>query len=85
MRRILTLLVALLLTGALVAQQYQFTKVVDNPHTKAKHQGRTGTCWCFATLSLLESELIRMGKEPWTCPLCILYAASIKQGILIII
>ena len=64
MKKTLTLLVALLLTGVLAAQQYQFTKVVDNPHTVAKHQGRTGTCWCFATLSLLESELIRMGKEP---------------------
>ncbi|NLA15330.1 MAG: aminopeptidase [Bacteroidales bacterium] len=62
MRKMLTLLVAFLLTGALAAQQYEFTQVVNNPYTELKNQGRTGTCWCFATLSFLESELIRMEK-----------------------
>ena len=27
-----------------------------------KNQGRTGTCWVFATTSFIESELLRMGK-----------------------
>ena len=27
-------------------------------------QDTTGTCWCFSTISFLESELARMGKEP---------------------
>jgi bleomycin hydrolase len=27
-----------------------------------KNQSATGTCWCFATTSFIESELMRMGK-----------------------
>jgi len=27
-----------------------------------KNQAATGTCWCFATASFMESELLRMGK-----------------------
>ena len=30
--------------------------------TPVKNQYRTGTCWCFATISYLESELLRTGK-----------------------
>jgi len=61
-RKFLFIFVAVVLTGTLTAQQYEFTTVVDNPSTTLKNQGRTGTCWCFATISFLESELIRMGK-----------------------
>jgi aminopeptidase C len=41
---------------------YVFTPVKELKITPVKNQNRTGTCWCFATLSYLESELIRMGK-----------------------
>lgn len=30
--------------------------------TSVKSQARTSTCWCFGTISMLESELLRMGK-----------------------
>ena len=30
--------------------------------TDVKSQDNTGTCWCFAGASFLESELIRRGK-----------------------
>lgn len=33
-------------------------------HLPPVQQGETGTCWAFAAISLLESELRRMGKEP---------------------
>jgi bleomycin hydrolase len=36
------------------------TKVI--PHTPVKNQASTGTCWCFATVSLIESEAIRKGR-----------------------
>ena len=41
---------------------YKFTTVVSLKTTPVKNQSRTGTCWCFATTSFFESELIRMGK-----------------------
>lgn len=44
------------------AQGYQFTEVVTVPATPVKNQAATGTCWCFATTSFMESELLRMGK-----------------------
>lgn len=42
--------------------EYKFTNVVDLKATSVKNQAITGTCWCFATTSFIESELLRMGK-----------------------
>ena len=44
------------------AQGYQFTDVYDVPTTPVKNQAQSGTCWCFATTSFMESELLRKGK-----------------------
>lgn len=44
------------------AQGYQFTEVAKVAATPVKNQASTGTCWCFATTSFMESELLRMGK-----------------------
>jgi aminopeptidase C len=41
---------------------YKFTTVVELKATPVKNQASTGTCWCFATTSFIESELLRMGK-----------------------
>ena len=41
------------------ASDYQFTTVKENPITSIKDQNRSGTCWCFSTLSFLESEIIK--------------------------
>lgn len=40
----------------------KFTPVVEIKATSVKNQASTGTCWCFATTSFIESELLRMGK-----------------------
>lgn len=42
-------------------QGYIFTTVKANPVTEVKNQNETGTCWCFATISFLESEAIKKG------------------------
>ena len=42
--------------------EYQFTIVKEHPATPVKDQAKTGTCWCFAMTSFMESELIRTGK-----------------------
>ena len=39
-----------------------FTDVRVLAATPVKSQASTGTCWDFATISMLESELLRMGK-----------------------
>ncbi|MGL4292190.1 MAG: aminopeptidase C [Bacteroidales bacterium] len=51
------------LSGTAFAQKYQFTEVVTVPATSVKNQASTGTCWCFATSSFMESELLRQGKD----------------------
>jgi len=43
-------------------QGYQFTEVTKIPVTPVKNQASSGTCWCFATASFMEAELLRMGK-----------------------
>ena len=49
---------------------YQFTTVKEIPVTSIKNQNRSGTCWCFSTLSFLESESIRIKgiKDPALYP-----------------
>ena len=47
---------------AAFGQGYQFTEVARVAATPVKNQASTGTCWCFATTSFMESELLRMGK-----------------------
>ncbi len=51
-----------LVAPGIPAQGYQFTDVVRVSATPVKNQASTGTCWCFATVSFMESELLRMGK-----------------------
>ena len=44
---------------------HQFTILQNIETTSVKHQGKTGTCWSFATQSYLETELLRMGKAEY--------------------
>ena len=43
------------------AEGYRFTDTKIIPTTAVKDQSRSGTCWCFSTLSFLESEILRAG------------------------
>lgn len=43
-------------------KEYTFDVKVNLEHTDVKSQDQTGTCWCFASASFIESELIRQGK-----------------------
>ena len=51
-------------------KDYQFTTVKELPVTPVKNQFRSGTCWCFSTLSFLESEVIKAKgiKDPAQYP-----------------
>jgi aminopeptidase C len=41
---------------------FRFVPVVELKATSVKDQAGTNTCWCFATASFIESELLRMDK-----------------------
>lgn len=43
---------------------FQWTPVVDLERLGVQNQGASGTCWSYSSNSFLESEMIRMGKEP---------------------
>jgi len=42
---------------------YRFIVTHEIEHTPAKNQARTGTCWCFSTVSFIESEAMRLGAD----------------------
>ena len=68
MNRILVFVTLLLLAGTLANSQetgYTFTVKKDLACTSVKNQASSSTCWCFSGISMLESELLRMGKKPY--------------------
>lgn len=68
MKRVSVLLLcAAFLAPVVVAQEaesFQFDIVTELETTPVKNQSRTGTCWSFASSSFMETELLRMGREP---------------------
>lgn len=69
MKKITSLALAVGLAFSLYAQEkkeaegYKFTELKRLPATSVKSQDRAGTCWSWSTISLLESEMMRMGKD----------------------
>lgn len=55
---------AFCVAGSTFAQDhpYKFTDVKSLAKGETEDQCKSGTCWSFATISFLESELIRLGK-----------------------
>ncbi|NCX96071.1 MAG: aminopeptidase, partial [Chitinophagia bacterium] len=45
-------------------KKYVFTDVINLENTSIKNQASSGTCWSYSTNSFLESEMMRMGKNP---------------------
>lgn len=62
MKKLLTAAATMLVCATAMGQGYEFTEVVTVPVTSVKNQASTGTCWCFATTSFIEAELLRQGK-----------------------
>ena len=66
-KRVNILLFSIFLSVALIAQEskgYKFETIYDLEATAVRDQHRSGTCWSFAGLSFIESEMIRIGKNP---------------------
>lgn len=76
MKKFLTTVLTLCITFAAAAQTpessteakqtegYVFTDVKVLPTTPVKNQHRSGTCWCYSTMTFLEDEILRAGGEP---------------------
>ncbi len=43
------------------AEGYRFTDTQVIPTTPVKDQHRSGTCWCYSTVTFLENEIIKAG------------------------
>jgi bleomycin hydrolase len=62
-------------------KEIRFTDQITLSYTPVKDQHRTGTCWSFATLSLLESEMLRMNKRvAELSPMYIVYHTYIEKA-----
>lgn len=46
-------------------KDYKFSEVYNVQTSSVKNQQSTGTCWCFATLSFVETELLRTSKKEY--------------------
>lgn len=65
--RFTALMLVILITKVVLAQEpetkpkkaYDFTMVKEIPHTPVPNQFRSGTCWSFAGISLIEAEIMR--------------------------
>ena len=84
--RFLNIIATLLLTVSATAQENlqkqasninvkkTFTTVKENPITSVKNQYRSGTCWDYATLGFLESEILRTTGK--TYDLCEMFVVN---------
>ena len=45
------------------SQERTFTILKNNPATSVKNQGHSGTCWCYSSTAMTESELL-LNREP---------------------
>ncbi|MDE5967992.1 MAG: aminopeptidase [Muribaculaceae bacterium] len=43
--------------------KFRFTDVKVIPTTSVKDQNKSGTCWCFASTSFMEDEIVRNGGD----------------------
>ncbi len=68
MNKIFRLIILLLLVSTLANSQdsgYIFTMKKEIACSPVKNQSSSSTCWCFSGIAVFESELLRMGKEPY--------------------
>lgn len=48
----------------LLKSEFVFTELIRLKSTTVKNQGASNTCWSYTGNSFLESEMIRMGRDP---------------------
>jgi bleomycin hydrolase len=68
MNKFFKLVIFFILVSTIASSQetgYIFSIKKELACTPVKNQSATNTCWCFSGISMLESELLRMGKNPY--------------------
>ena len=45
-------------------ESFQFNEVINLAKMPVQNQGSSGTCWSYSGSSFIESEMLRMGKQP---------------------
>ncbi len=67
MKNLMLFACALVLAMTATAQEksegYSFTDINIIKTTPVKNQNRSGTCWCYCTMTFLEAEILRAGGE----------------------
>ncbi len=71
MKKLVLVLLSIIISGFIFGQEdktdkkegYKFEVIKEVKATPVKDQNRSGTCWSFATLSFVESEILRKGGE----------------------
>lgn len=68
MKKHFVFLIIFILSITLIAQEeekdvHEFKFLKEIKTTPVKSQGKSGTCWAFATTSFVETELLRMGND----------------------
>ena len=62
MRKFLYAITLATIASLVHAQTKQFTVIKNNAATPVKNQGRSGTCWCFSSTAMTESDLLLANK-----------------------
>ncbi len=58
MKKLLILLLLIVASATAFSQTKQFTEIKNNAATPVKNQWHSGTCWCYSTTAMTESELL---------------------------
>lgn len=69
-----TLIIIICSLVGIAASAQTFTTIKENPITSVKDQHKSGTCWDYATLGFVESEILRTSGK--TYDLCEMFVAN---------
>lgn len=73
--------VAIIVIALHVSAQHDKDEYNTHWHNPPVSQGKTGTCWCFATISFLESEVyLKTGKEIRLSEMFIVYWEYVERA-----
>ena len=67
-------IIASTFTCPLLTSAQTFTTIKENPITSVKDQHKSGTCWDYATLGFVESEILRTSGKTYN--LCEMFVAN---------